>query len=187
MLLLLVFLNSGQANTQTKTERGCVMSNSTEEICGAISIAEYIIEFCNKQSIPVAISNIKLQKLLYLAYGNYYLNHGEVLFKEHFQAWQYGPVVESVYNQFCIYGGSYICLTGKPPALPVDVAKDIDSTIEKNMNRDVFDLVNETHQIGGAWDKAVKRTSGYKNHPNILLEDIVEEFRKRRNEDRSST
>ncbi len=43
------------------------------------------------------ISNLKLQKLLYFAWIEYYQETGTHLFEEPFQAWKYGPVVPSVY------------------------------------------------------------------------------------------
>ena len=46
------------------------------------------------------ISNLKLQKLLYYAQGIYLALYDEPLFEEPIVAWQYGPVVESVYQQY---------------------------------------------------------------------------------------
>ncbi|NEQ96820.1 MAG: DUF4065 domain-containing protein [Cyanothece sp. SIO2G6] len=42
---------------------------------------------------------MKLQKLCYYAQG-YSLAHGEELFPEDFQAWQHGPVVPELYQQY---------------------------------------------------------------------------------------
>ena len=44
------------------------------------------------------ISNLKLQKLLYYAQGMHLGLYGTPLFEDEIQAWQYGPVVESVYQ-----------------------------------------------------------------------------------------
>ena len=46
------------------------------------------------------ISNLKLQKLLYYAQGIYLALYDEPLFEEPIDAWQYGPVVESVYQKY---------------------------------------------------------------------------------------
>lgn len=46
------------------------------------------------------ISNLKLQKLLYYAYGCYLAVHDEKLFHDPLLAWQHGPVVESIYHEY---------------------------------------------------------------------------------------
>lgn len=46
------------------------------------------------------VSNLKLQKLLYFSWLEYYRKTGEPLFNEEFQAWKYGPVVPSVYYDY---------------------------------------------------------------------------------------
>ncbi len=46
------------------------------------------------------ISNLKLQKLLYYAQGIYLALYDEPLFEEPIDAWQYGPVVETVYQKY---------------------------------------------------------------------------------------
>lgn len=51
-------------------------------------------------SEPDIISNLKLQKLLYYAQGIHLALWGVPLFDDDIVAWQYGPVVESVYQQY---------------------------------------------------------------------------------------
>ncbi|MBQ3450856.1 MAG: SocA family protein [Selenomonadaceae bacterium] len=46
------------------------------------------------------ISNLKLQKLLYYAQGIYLALYDEPLFEAPIEAWQYGPVVEAVYQKY---------------------------------------------------------------------------------------
>ena len=46
------------------------------------------------------ISNLKLQKLLYYAQGMHLALYGEPLFNDEIVAWQYGPVVEAVYQEY---------------------------------------------------------------------------------------
>lgn len=46
------------------------------------------------------VSNLKLQKLLYFSWLEYYKLTGRPLFDEEFQAWKYGPVVPSVYYDY---------------------------------------------------------------------------------------
>ncbi len=66
-------------------------------------IANYFIEKGIEENKP---SNpMKLQKILYFAYGWYLAYFGDKkLFDEAIQAWKYGPVIESVYHEVKSYG-----------------------------------------------------------------------------------
>lgn len=54
------------------------------------------------------ISNLKLQKLLYYAQGIYLALYDEPLFDDSIVAWQYGPVVETVYQEYKMNGADGI-------------------------------------------------------------------------------
>lgn len=54
------------------------------------------------------LSPMKLQKLLYFIHGRYLAETGRPLFMEDFKAWQYGPVLPSVYQEFSAYGANNI-------------------------------------------------------------------------------
>lgn len=52
------------------------------------------------------ITHLKLQKLLYFLYGEYLARTGKLLIEEHFEAWQYGPVIPKVYDNYKNFGGN---------------------------------------------------------------------------------
>ena len=60
------------------------------------------------------ISNLKLQKLLYYAQGMHLALYGEPLFNDSIVAWQYGPVVESVYQKYKANGADGIKMFENP-------------------------------------------------------------------------
>lgn len=51
-------------------------------------------------SVGDVVTNLKLQKLLYYAQGFNLAIHGKPLFKEEVLAWEHGPVVREVYNEY---------------------------------------------------------------------------------------
>ena len=55
-----------------------------------------------------SITHMKLQKLLYMVYACYLARFREPLFSDRFEAWQYGPVICNVYNEFKEYGSKNI-------------------------------------------------------------------------------
>ena len=75
----------------------------------ASDIAKYIISYCSSKNMP--ISNLKLQKVLYFTWVDYYRETGTALFLDDICAWQLGPVVPDVYYDYCSYGGRPIYLT----------------------------------------------------------------------------
>lgn len=60
------------------------------------------------------ISNLKLQKLLYYAYGCYLALYNKRLFNDSIVAWQHGPVVASVYHEYKENGANSIRNFEKP-------------------------------------------------------------------------
>lgn len=65
-----------------------------------------------------AISNLKLQKLVYYAQGLYLAMHDRPLFAEPIEAWQHGPVVPQLYHEFKRYGSA-----GIPAPVHLDFSK----------------------------------------------------------------
>lgn len=75
----------------------------------ALTIAKCILALSQPDKGDV-VTNLKLQKLLYYAQGYHLALYGKRLFKEDLEAWQYGPVVPSVYHQYKSNGSSGIIL-----------------------------------------------------------------------------
>ena len=69
----------------------------------AVTIARYIVDYCTKNNTP--ITNLKLQKLLYYVWIDYYKATNKPLFSNYICAWPLGPVVVDAYDEFCVYGG----------------------------------------------------------------------------------
>jgi uncharacterized phage-associated protein len=61
--------------------------------------SDYIIILAANQGAMLNL--VKLQRLLYLAYSLHLtLTNGKRLFEEHFRAWQYGPINQTLQSQF---------------------------------------------------------------------------------------
>lgn len=66
-------------------------------------VAKCIIYYSNK--MLYGVSNLKLQKLLYFVQAKFLVETGVPCFDDEIQAWEYGPVVPSVYREYKCYGG----------------------------------------------------------------------------------
>jgi uncharacterized phage-associated protein len=76
-------------------------------MCTASDVAKYFLIKSDPDSGDT-ISNLKLQKLLYLAQGFFLAIYGEPLFSAKIEAWTHGPVVPEIYHKYKKYEGSAI-------------------------------------------------------------------------------
>lgn len=65
----------------------------------AIEVAKYFVELAS-ETPEHDLTNLKLQKLLYYAQGKYLAKNPDALFNDKIVAWNYGPVVQTVYREF---------------------------------------------------------------------------------------
>lgn len=72
----------------------------------ALDIADYIIRYEEKRGH--LINNLKLQKILYFLQAQFLVSYNKSLFEEELIAWDFGPIVKSVYYNYKVYGGASI-------------------------------------------------------------------------------
>ncbi len=107
----------------------------------AVDIANEIIRVAHETG--KSISNMKLQKLLYLAQGIHLaLKSDTPLFEDPIEAWKYGPVVPSVYHKFKIYFSGDIPAGHPFIGCAVDLNED-----QKKLIRRVVDLYGSLSAI----------------------------------------
>ncbi|QSW87938.1 MULTISPECIES: type II toxin-antitoxin system antitoxin SocA domain-containing protein [Flavobacterium] len=107
------------------------------------------------------ISNMKLQKLLYIANGIYLVKHGTPLIEEPIKAWKYGPVVEKVYYEFKKYGNESIKEIPweyqqykSKVKLDEDAEEAVTFVLEVAKKLSAIQLSNWTHAENSPWTKA---------------------------------
>lgn len=83
----------------------------------SLAVANFFIEKARADGAP--LSPMKLQKLVYYAEGWNLAYTGESLIDETIQAWQYGPVIPSLYHEFKHYGNGNI----QTPGTTIDFSK----------------------------------------------------------------
>lgn len=123
----------------------------------AIDIAKYIVTYCTERQQP--ISNLKLQKMMYYAWIEYYNKTQNYLFDDMICAWQLGPVVPEVYYEFCSYAGVPITRKFHVEVAPQD-SSILSNCIDKYLPLPANALVNKTHESGKPWDCIYKDGEG---------------------------
>lgn len=111
------------------------------------------------------VSQMKLQKLLYLAQGISLVTKDDCLIEEDFQAWKYGPVIPAIYQEYKLYGSSPIQDIYWLSAYKELPNLEILDTEANSMINDVWSLAknissvqlsNWTHKDGSPWAKNYK-------------------------------
>jgi uncharacterized phage-associated protein len=122
------------------------------------------------------VSNLQMQKALYVAHMLHLGRTAQPLFAEHFEAWDFGPVVPQLYQK----------LKGRKrePVLPFPSLAFTPESTQYCAIADAFaltrmmspgQLITCLHRPGGAWEKHY--STGITNC-RIMNSDIVDEFGK---------
>ena len=113
----------------------------------AREIAEYILTLSNSD-IGELTSNLKLQKLLYYVQGVHLAAFDTPLYDEDIAAWNLGPVVESVYQDFKTFNSSPIVIdyNKEKDVLTKDTKNFIDNTYGYYGQYSALKLMQMTHE-----------------------------------------
>ena len=128
----------------------------------ALSVARYIIERCHLQNRT--ISNLKLQKILYFVQAEFLVSRNQPCFIEEIEAWDFGPVVPEVYQEYKIFGSANIPVFRKTLG-GVSIARCdqtlINEVVDECAKYSASALVDITHHQT-PWIEAYNRV-GYNN------------------------
>jgi uncharacterized phage-associated protein len=125
------------------------------------------------------LSNLAIQKILYLAHMYHLGTHGRPLIDENFEAWDYGPVIPSVYRHARGFGSGPVgnVFHWVPEVSPNTAEYNTLSEVaELTRNYSSGQLVNITHWEDGAW--ASRYLPGFKG-VTIPDEAIKQEYHDR--------
>lgn len=109
------------------------------------------------------VTQIDLQKICYFLHGHHLIEHGQPMIASTFEAWDYGPVQRSLYNQFKKFGSQPITelatafdpIRRKAKPLPAITTNSVRATIAAHLPKYLgipsFELVDITHQPETPW------------------------------------
>ena len=124
-----------------------------------------------------SLSNLKMQKILYIAHMHHLGNFNSPLVQGLFEAWDYGPVHPDLYHRAKVFGAdpvgnifrSFENLEGSGSEKRI-----LDAAAKQLAGISSAQLIATTHREGGAWAKHyVPGVRGIE----IPNEDILEEYR----------
>lgn len=124
------------------------------------------------------ISNLQLQKIIYMADMNFVGQGNGRLVDEDFEAWDYGPVLPSLYHKCKAFGSKSVpqVFWGHRDVSQTSEAAMLDKAWENLRSATPGQLVETTHSSLGAW---VRRYVAGAKQIKILTQDMVDEYGRR--------
>lgn len=153
----------------------------------AKAVANYFLDLAAQNK--TLLTPMKLQKLIFFAHGWHLALAGEPLIADQVEAWQFGPVVPSIYHEFKHERSGAI--TCKATELDLENFKLVelaipegDLTARKIMDRiwaiygnlTAKRLSDLTHLPGTPWDRAIKAAGDSSRNVPILDTEIDRYF-----------
>ena len=140
------------------------MSYAAEDIARVL-IREYI-------ELKSPTTNMKLQKMLYYSWVEYYREKKKYLFDDNIYAWKFGPVVKAVYFNYRVFAAMPITKCDDPQEkIDSDTLNFLSKFAKKYEGHTACGLVFSTHKEGTPW--SVIYEEGKKN-VIIPFEQIVD-------------
>ena len=118
-----------------------------------ITVKQAAKEFCELSNWT--LTNLKLQKMLYIAHRVHLGRYEQPLINEEFEAWDYGPVLPSLYHDAKMFGNKPI----KNIFFNVENANEgqelslLKETYENLKTKSAASLVEQTHDTISAWSE----------------------------------
>ncbi len=134
------------------------------------------------------ISPMKLLKLAYISHGWCLALYEDPLLPEQIQAWQYGPVIPSIYHDVKHYGNTPITNLRSIDFYPnhYPVVKDdkviglLNKIWEVYGSYSGIDLSNLTHEKGSPWDVVWNEQGGKHQKNTPIPNELIKEFYKKK-------
>ena len=127
------------------------------------AVANFILDHCEAQGR--SISNLAMQKIIFFCHAWSLIVLREPLVKQHFEAWEFGPVLQYLYREFRRFDRDAIKsratkinpFTGAKEVVNYDFRPDtaqfLRSIIDFYSQLKPGDLVELSHVEGGPWHK----------------------------------
>lgn len=137
-------------------------------------IAEYFLKLAHDHD--TALTPMQVLKLVYIAHGWQLGLNRKPLVNEPVEAWQYGPVISSLYHAYKRFGGNFIRdIPSMYPKLDPSEASVLDQVWEGYGYRTGVSLSSLTHEPGSPWSTTV-RQSGL---GAVISNDLIEDYYRR--------
>lgn len=163
----------------TKNTESFVELLKADRTLSVVDVAKFLLTI-------YPMSHLKLQKILYYVYADFLTKTGKRLFKEELVAFQYGPVIQEIYQKYRVHKSSVIeekeddvfyLHTGLSATVSfmkivssesgIEAMTSIIETMNKYIGCSASELVTRTHREFGPWHRV------YREYQNRTITDEV--------------
>lgn len=140
----------------------------------SLTVAKYMLD--RQRASGDSVTPMQLIKLVYIAHGLMLGAYGRPLIDEPIEAWQYGPVVPSVYHETKAFRSSSVTGIAAPADCAFDPqeTKAMDTALRLFGNKDGVALSSLTHRQGTPWSL----TWNERGKNGSISNDLIENFYK---------
>lgn len=157
--------------------------------CDAREIANFLLDEADRQG--VSLTAMSLIKIIYFCHGWHLAQYDAPLIKNRFEAWQFGPVVKTLYEQFKQNGAQPI--SGRAEIFDFEkgawviAAYNFDEEFKKfimnifgaYVGYSAIELSNMTHEAGSPWHQVwMDGARDVRPGMKIANEDIKQHFQR---------
>jgi uncharacterized phage-associated protein len=154
--------------------------------CDARAVANEFLDMGDLAGI--ALTNMALQKLVYLAHSWHVVERGSPLATNHFEAWEMGPVIRCLYDALKVYGAGPVTdrlkwfnalenrieIARAPLGEPERVFLGL--VFKKYGHLDAFQLSGITHVRGGPWDRVWNAAEGEIFFNQRISDELIRQY-----------
>lgn len=135
----------------------------------ATTIANKFLELAERDGKK--LTNMKLQKLVYIAHGYYLVATGQPLISDSVKAWQWGPVIIDLYEALKRYGSGNVSNPVPAPAEQLSqLAIAVIELVWKAYGKFTgFQLSAITHKPNSPWSETWENWGHYDTISNDLI------------------
>ncbi len=141
-------------------------------------MANYFLDKAKQTAI--AVTNLKLQKLVYYAQAWHLAIHNEALMEGvEFEAWIHGPVIHELWNKYRNYSYKPINEEATPPELDARSDQFLEEVVEVYLDKDAYTMELMSHRE----DPWILARNGYADNErctNIISEESMRTYFKSR-------
>ncbi|NGX32563.1 MAG: hypothetical protein K1060chlam4_00611 [Candidatus Anoxychlamydiales bacterium] len=125
------------------------------------AVADYFIYLGSKDKTK-AVSNKKLQKLVYYSQAWSLVLNNKILFDDKIEAWIHGPVIPILYKKYKKFGFQHLSMN------------DHNYKPEKKIPKDILNLLNEVWRIYGKYDADYLELLTHEEDPWIITRNNID-------------
>jgi uncharacterized phage-associated protein len=148
-----------------------------------IKVANEILRLANADNPPRGLTPLQLLKLVYIAHGWSMVHLQQPLLNEQAQAWQYGPVVPSLYHAIKQFGANPIAYPIQGDTDPQELSEEarglIAAVYKAYGHLSGVQLSNMTHQVDTPWSQAWTRNGRNAMISNNVIQEHYQKLAQR--------